>query len=115
MNDFSYKKLIVWQKSMELTNAVYCLTEKLPLSENFNLRSQLRRASISISSNIAEGSARKSTADRLRFYTIARSSAIEVDSQLESGVMLNFFIEEDCIIANGLIMEVFKILSKLIT
>ncbi|WP_336513850.1 four helix bundle protein [Pollutibacter soli] len=114
MNDFSYKRMIVWQKSMQLTASLYPLINKLPSTENFNLCSQLRRATISVSSNIAEGSARKSGAERARFYTIARSSAIEIDSQLESAVLLRFLKESECELVNGLIMEIFKILSKLI-
>ncbi|WP_419555729.1 four helix bundle protein [Pollutibacter soli] len=58
-------------------------------SENFSLKAQIRRAAISISSNIAEGSARSSAAERKRFYTIARSSLVETNSQLELSVMLN--------------------------
>lgn len=114
MNEFSYKRLIVWQKSMLLTASLYPLINKLPSNENFNLCSQLRRATISVSSNIAEGSARKSGAERARFYTIARSSVIEIDSQLESAVILKFLTEAECETVNGLTMEIFKILSKLI-
>jgi len=114
MNDFSYKKLIVWQKGMLLLKAVYLITEKLPKSEEYNLKSQLRRAALSVVSNIAEGSGRKSEAERKRFYEISRSSAIEIDSQLEASVLLNYFTEADCGEANNLLMEVFKMLSKMI-
>ena len=58
MNDFSYKKLIVWQKGMLLLKSVYVLTEALPKSEEYILKSQLRRAAVSVVSNIAEGSGR---------------------------------------------------------
>jgi len=114
MNEFSYKKLIVWQKSVLLMKEVYLLTEKLPKSEEYNLKSQLRRAAVSVLSNIAEGSTRHSALERRRFLEIARSSAIEVDAQLEACTVLNYMNEVDCTIANNFILEVFKMLSKMI-
>ena len=114
MNDFSYKKLIVWQKGMLLLKAIYVLTEMLPKGEEYILKSQLRRAAVSLVSNTAEGSARKSNAERRRFYEIARSSWIEIDAQLEVSISLNYFSCIDCESANGLLLEVFKMLSKMI-
>ena len=90
MNDFSYKKFIVWQKAILLLELTYKILEKLPRNEEFGLKQQLRRAAVSVSSNIAEGSGRKSAVERRRFYEIARSSVIEIDSQLEAAVALNF-------------------------
>ncbi len=92
----------------------YLITEKLPKSEEYGLKSQLRRASVSISSNIAEGSARKTEADRKRFYAMARSSVIEVDTQFEIALRLKYFNEDDCIKAGGLMQEIFRMLSKMI-
>ncbi len=112
--DFSYKKLIVWQKSLELTKQIYLLTESYPSQENFVLKQQMRRAAISISSNIAEGSGRTTIPDRKRFYTIARSSLIELDSQIETSKTLKYTTSEDSLIATSLQHEVFRILSKLI-
>jgi four helix bundle protein len=66
-------------------------------------------------SNIAEGSARKSTADRKRFYEIARSSAIEIDAQIETSIALNYFQKQDSDNAKSLLSEVFKMLSKMIS
>ena len=114
MNDFSYKKLIVWQKAMLLVKSVYDITSKYPKSEEYNLKSQMKRAAVSVVSNIAEGSGRKSVAERKRFYEISRSSAIEVDAQLEIGVLLQYNAEEDCATANSLLLEVFKMLTKMI-
>jgi len=114
MNDFSYKKLVVWQKAIMLLKLTYKILEKLPKNEEFGLKSQLRRAAVSVSSNIAEGSGRKSIAERKRFYEIARSSVIEIDSQLEASVALQFIKEEDCEEINPLIMEEFKMLTKMI-
>ena len=114
MNDFSYKKLIVWQKAITLLKLTYDIVAKLPKHEEYNLRSQLRRAALSVSSNIAEGSARKSIAERKRFYEMARSSAIEVDSQLEASIVLGYITTLDCIEINGVLMEEFKMLTKMI-
>ncbi|MEO6548774.1 MAG: four helix bundle protein [Ferruginibacter sp.] len=114
MNDFSYKKLIVWQKGMLLLKAIYVLTEKLPKGEEYILKSQLRRAAVSVVSNIAEGSARKSIAERKRFYEIARSSGIEIDAQLEVAVLLNYVTDLNCEETNGLLLEIFKMLSKMV-
>ena len=110
-----YRKLIVWQKSLEMLQQTYFVTEKLPKSEEYGLKSQLRRASVSISSNIAEGSARKTEVDRKRFYTMARSSVIEVDTQFEIALRLKYFKEEDCGKVSGLMEEVFRMLSKMIS
>ena len=90
------------------------LMEKLPKNEEFNLKQQLRRAAVSVSSNIAEGSGRKSIAERKRFYEVARSSVIEIDSQSEVSVALNYIKEEDCNEVNILTMEIFRILTKMI-
>ena len=114
MNDFSYKNLIVWQKAIVLLKLTYKLLDKLPKNEEFGLKQQLRRAAVSVSSNIAEGSGRKSLAERKRFYEVARSSAIEIDSQLEASVALQYISEDDCKEVNQIIMEEFKMLSKLI-
>ena len=91
MSELSYKNLTVWQKALELTKAVYILSDCLPPAENYVLKNQIRRAAISVVSNIAEGSARKSNGDRKRFYEIARSSAIEIVAQIEISISLNYF------------------------
>jgi four helix bundle protein len=114
MNAFSYKKLIVWQKSVLLMKEAYLLTDNLPKSEEYNLKSQLRRASVSVLSNIAEGSTRSSALERKRFLEIARGSVVEVDAQLEACLILNYLGEPQCSVANGFILEIFKMLSKMI-
>ena len=75
---FSFEKLEVWIESKEFTKQIYAITSKFPDTEKFGLISQIRRASISIASNIAEGSARKSFKDKAHFSTIAFGSAVEV-------------------------------------
>ena len=75
----SYQDLIVWQKSMQLVKEVYTLVKTLPKEEQFALSDQMRRAVVSIPSNIAEGYGRNSTNDYIRFLNIARGSKYELD------------------------------------
>ena len=91
---YSFEKLDVWKKSKDFTVEVYKVTNGFPGEEKFGLTSQLRRATISINSNIAEGSSRTSPKDQARFYTIAYSSAIEVLNQLIISKELNFISVE---------------------
>jgi len=78
----SYRNLRVWQLGMELTKGIYVLSRSFPKEETHGLSSQIRRAAVSIPSNIAEGHARDSTRDYLRFLAIARGSLAEVETQL---------------------------------
>ena len=85
-----FKDLIVWQKSMELVKAVYALTKAFPADERYALTDQLRRAVVSIPSNIAEGSGRASNADYGHFLSIARGSLYETMTQLQVSVDLGY-------------------------
>lgn len=78
----SYKDLIVWQKAMDLVELVYQAIKAFPREELYGLTNQLRRAAVSIPSNIAEGQARNSTAEFRNFLSIARGSLAEVETQL---------------------------------
>src|ERR1035441_3359988 len=79
----SFRDLKVWQKSMDLTVAVYSLTKNFPREEAFGLTSQLRRSAVSIPSNIAEGQGRSNTREFQQFLGIARGSNCELQTQLE--------------------------------
>ena len=92
---FSFEKLEVWVEAKDFSKNIYAITSKFPDTEKFGLISQLRRASISIASNIAEGSARKSFKDKAHFTTIAFGSAVEVLNQLIISFELNFVSEVD--------------------
>ena len=83
MFDGPYKKLIIWQKAKSLVKAVYALTKTFPADERYALTDQLRRAVVSIPSNIAEGYGRASNADYAHFLAIARGSLYETLTQLE--------------------------------
>jgi four helix bundle protein len=76
----SYRELEVWKVSMDLVDAVYELTDRFPKTEVFNLTSQLRRAVVSVPSNIAEGWGRENTKDYMRFLRIAKGSLMEIET-----------------------------------
>ena len=78
---FVFEKLDTWHKSIDFADTVYCVTQSFPSDERFGITSQMRRAAVSISSNIAEGSSRFSKADFARFLEIATGSLFEVVSQ----------------------------------
>jgi four helix bundle protein len=94
MYTYSFEKLSVWQNSRELTKAIYLLTAKFPADEKFGLVSQMRRAVISVSSNIAEGSSRKTNKDQAHFYTTAYSSLVELLNQLILSKDIEFIHDE---------------------
>lgn len=85
-----YKDLKVWQKSISLANDLYKITEKFPKEEQFGLTNQLRRAVVSISSNIAEGSGRETSKDFAHFVSIAKGSLREIETQLIIANNLDF-------------------------
>ena len=90
MHIYSFEKLKVWQNTRKLTNKVYLITRDFPADEKFGLVSQMRRAAISISSNIAEGSSRKTAKDQAHFYNMAYSSGLELLSQIILSLDLKF-------------------------
>ena len=92
---FSFEKLEVWIEAKEFSKSIYSITSKFPETEKFGLISQLRRASISVCSNIAEGSARKSFKDKAHFSTVSFSSAVEILNQLIISHELNFISEKE--------------------
>ncbi|KAB8155298.1 four helix bundle protein [Kordia sp. TARA_039_SRF] len=91
---YSFERLDVWIESKELAKQIYKITQQFPDNEKFGLISQLRRATVSICSNIAEGIARETNKDKARFITIAYSSAVEVINQLIISVELDFITEK---------------------
>lgn len=110
----SYKYLIVWQKAMDLVELIYNITKLFPKDERFALVDQLRRAAVSIPSNIAEGQARGSAAEFKHFLGIARGSLAEVETQLLIALRLNYLGSEN--LANIMIIhdQISKMLPSLI-
>lgn len=92
---YSFEKLEVWKESKKLTKLIYQITSRYPENEKFGLTSQLRRASISVCSNLAEGSARITPKDKAHFSTMAYSSLIEVLNQIIISYELDFIDESD--------------------
>ena len=90
----SYKELIVWQKSMELVEEIYSATRTFPREEIYALTNQLRRSSVSIPSNIAEGQGRQTTADFCRHLSIAYGSLYEAETQILISERLSYLPKE---------------------
>ena len=91
----SYKELIVWQKSFKLVKNIYKITENFPKSEIYGLTSQMRRSSVSIPSNIAEGFVRKHRKEFSQFISIAFGSGAELETQLELAYRIGYLEEKD--------------------
>lgn len=113
MLNLSHKKLKVWKKSILLVKTIYKLTESFPSEEKFGLTSQVRRASVSTASNISEGAARKTRKEKKRFYEIARSSLVEIDTQVEIALELGFLTKDQISALTSLVNEIFAMLSGL--
>lgn len=114
MLKLNHKNLDVWLLSIKLVSTIYSITSKYPKEEMYGLTNQTRRATVSISANIAEGSSRKSLVERKRFYEIARSSLVEVDNHLEIAIALNYLDEKTINEIGEKLNELFAKLSKFI-
>ncbi|OGG20925.1 hypothetical protein A3D03_04180 [Candidatus Gottesmanbacteria bacterium RIFCSPHIGHO2_02_FULL_40_13] len=110
----SYKELIVWQKAMLLVKEIYLLTEKFPQDELYGLTSQIRRAGISIPSNIAEGYLRKHRKEFVQFLSISLSSAAELETQILICKSINKFKHMNFSQIDSLLLEVMKMLYVMI-
>ncbi|OPC19166.1 four helix bundle protein [Elizabethkingia meningoseptica] len=110
----NFKELLVWQKSIDFVTIVYKVTDSFPDTENFGLKSQLRRASISIPSNISGGCARRSKTDFIQYLKIARGSVAEVETQIIISHNLKFINQEIYFELSELIVEISKMLNGLI-
>lgn len=108
----SYKDLIVWQKSIELVVEVYRLTSKFPKSELFGMVMQMRKAVVSIPSNIAEGYGRKSNKEHLQFYLISFGSALELETQVIIAKKLKL-ADYDYSKLDSLLNEVIRMLNSM--
>ena len=110
----SYKDLLVWQKSMEIVEETYRLVKQLPNDELYALSGQMRRAAVSIPSNIAEGQTRISTREFVKFLSIARGSTAELETQFLICVRLDYLQQEQIKRVINLCSEVGKMLNALI-
>lgn len=110
----SYKDLVVWQRSMDLVESIYRITEKLPAKEQWGLISQMRRAVVSVPSNIAEGYGRQSSGNYIQFLSIGRGSLLELETQIELCIRLKYLARSNVEKHLNEIMEINKMLTSLI-
>jgi len=114
MLKLSHKNLDVYRFSIQLLEEIYKTTKSFPKEEQYTLVNQLRRAAISVCSNIAEGASRLSKREKKRFYEIARGSLVEIDTQLEISLILNYIDKEKQLLIHAILEPLFKMLSKMI-
>jgi four helix bundle protein len=108
-----YRDLMAWQKAMRLVTDVYRNTQSFPKAEMYGLTSQLRRAAVSIPSNIAEGQGRASTGEFKHFLGQARGSLLELETQLEIANSLEYLSSENCVLLLKQCSEIGRILNGL--
>lgn len=114
MLNLSHKKLTVWEYNIDLVAEIYKLTGSYPSNERYGLISQMRRASVSIVSNLSEGASRKSKTEKSRFYEIARSSLVELDAQIEVSIKLKIVQKSDLRTLSEKMNSTFSLLTGLI-
>lgn len=110
----SHRDLLVWQKSVDTVDLIYTLTEGWPKHEMYGLTSQLRRASVSVPSNIAEGNGRGSIPDYIRFLYLAYGSLMEVDTQIFIGLRRGYIAPEQEAELMSRVSEIGKMMNGLI-
>lgn len=109
-----HKELIAWQKAIELVEEVYKMTQTFPKEEMFGIISQMRRCSISIPSNIAEGHSRNSSGEFKQFLGIAKGSSAELETQLIIAQKLGYITNEKLGEINSVLVNVRKLISGLL-
>ena len=114
MEVFGYRRLIAYQKAKEIVKQTYKLLKKFPAEERWALCDQLRRSSVSITSNIAEGVNRFSVKDKAHFIEIAFGSMMEVSSQMEIAEELGYITADERLSMDGLVEEEARLLSGLL-
>lgn len=110
---YGFEKLIVWQKSIELAKIIYSITSKFPRNETYGLSSQIQRAVVSISSNIAEGYVKYSSKEQIKFSEIAYGSLMEVLNQTIIAKELDYISEADYLIIRQNVEEISRMLNAL--
>jgi four helix bundle protein len=110
----NFKKLVIWQKSMMLVNIIYDVSRFFPEDEKYGMRSQFTRAGVSIPTNIAEGCAKKSEKEYLRYMEISLGSSYELETQLLIIEQRNWFPEGKLAELLALTIEIQKMITRLI-
>jgi four helix bundle protein len=111
----TYKDLKVWQLGIKIVEMTYLMSQKFPDDERFGLTSQIRRCSVSVPSNIAEGFGRGYSKHYVNFLKISRGSLFELETQFYLAFQLNFIKEEDYNQINDLVVEEGKMINSLIS
>lgn len=106
----NYRELLVWQKAMQVAKETYMVVKKLPKTEIYVIGDQMRRAAVSIPSNIAEGYGRLSDKELFRFLMIARGSKAELETQLQLCIDIEFLSKEDTALLSSYLDELGKIM-----
>jgi len=114
MLELNHKNRDFWKVGIKFVIFIYEITEKFPKSELYGITNQIRRAAVSIPSNLAEGSSRRSPAERRRFFEIARSSLVELDTQIEIAIRLGYVSDEMNSKLDKMTNHLFALLSNLI-
>jgi four helix bundle protein len=109
----SFEKLNVWQESIDLVELIYEATNKFPSEEKFGIISQMRRSSISISSNIAEGTSRVTNKDKAHFSTLAFSSTMELLCQIIISKRLNYISEDEYLLFREKTLKISNMINAL--
>jgi len=109
----TYRDLEVWQKARRLVKEIYVISRTFPREEQFGLTAQIRRAVISIPSNIAEGHSRQSTKDYISFISVAIGSLAEVDTQIILAQDLEYLTQKECASVDQQIQSLQQMLHKL--
>jgi four helix bundle protein len=115
VNTRGHRSLVAWQKAMELVTEIYRITRDFPKDELYGLVSQLRRAAVSVPSNLAEGYGRNSRNEFHQFVGVARGSLAEVETQIEIAKNLHYISEESCSELLSRVDEVGRVLTGLRT
>ena len=113
MLNLSHKKLDAYLISLKLLEQIYQITKAFPQDERFLLVSQLRRASISVCSNIAEGASRTTNPEKRRFLEISRSSLVEIDTQIEIALLIKYLEKPQIAELESYLSRIFMMLSKM--
>lgn len=114
MLNLGHKKLNAWKSSIDFVVDIYKITETLPKTEIYGITNQLCRAAVSAASNLAEGASRKSSTERKRFYEISRSSIVEIDTQLEIAIQLQYIEKNNLEKIEPSMEHLFAMMTKMI-
>jgi four helix bundle protein len=111
----SFKEMPVWQKAMEVAETLHSVTEALPKKEDYGFTSQVRRAALSISANIAEAYGRKHILDKINFYYHARGSVTETQSHLEYGKRVRYLETQETEQLDGELVQLYHQINKIVS